>query len=128
MAKLLAITNRRLTKHLKIKKMKKEKLQSLKEELFTSEELKSGELKELVEIIGGAKPGTGKSDDCSDAGSDQTGTNDSTKYRSDSSETGDTVRATDGCNDALAAEVTRSIENYRINSHGVISGELMNEQ
>lgn|GEM_PF-1126932 len=109
-------------------KNKMKKLQNLKEELFSSEELKSGELKELVEIIGGARPGTSKSTDCSDAQSDQTGTNDSTKYRSDSTETGDTVRASDGCNEALAASVTQSIDKYRLNSNGVISGELMNDE
>lgn len=102
-------------------------LESLKNELFSSDELKSGALKELVEIVGGAKPGTGKSDDCSDAASDQTSTNDSTKYRSDSSETGDTGRAADHCNDLAAAQVLQSIHNYVATSNGVVSGDLMGE-
>lgn len=103
------------------------KLESLKSELFSTEELKSGDLRELVEIVGGAKPGTSKSDDCSDAASDQTGTNDSTKYRSDSTENGDTIRKDDGCNEPSASLVLRSIENYVATSNGVTSGDLMGE-
>ena len=105
--------------------MKKKELQSLNEELFNSEEILSNELRELVEVIGGA-PGTSKNKDCSDAQSDCTGNcSDTTKYRRDSSIEGDTTRKDDHCNEEAAQAVLTAITDYNKNSNDVISGDLM---
>jgi len=105
--------------------MKKKDLQSLNEELFNSEEILSNELRELVEVIGGA-PGTSKDKDCSDAASDSTfANNDTTKYRRDSSTEGDTTRVEDHCNEQAAQAVLKAIDDYNKNSNDVISGDLM---
>lgn len=107
--------------------MSKTKLQSLSTELFVSDELRSAELKELVDVIGGARPGTSYKNDCSDASSDQTGTNDACKWRADSNETNDTLKTSDGCNDLAATQILQAISNYVATSNGVVSGDLMGE-
>jgi len=107
--------------------MKKRELQRLNEELFNSDEILSNELRELVEVIGGAaSPGTSKDKDCSQAKDDCTyNNNDTTKYRSDSTESGDTIRADDHCNDEAAQTVLQAIEKYNKESNDVVSGDLM---
>ena len=111
--------------------MKKKELQSLNEKLFTSEEILSGDLRELVEVVGGAAtPATSKNDDCSSCTHDCTSNNnDVTKYRGDSSkgpEGGtDTIRADDRCNEQAAQAVLKAIDDYNKNSNGVVSGDLM---
>ena len=102
--------------------MKNVTLQSLNEDLFTSEEVLSKELKELIEIVGGASPGTSKDKDCSKSTTDCTFNNsDTTKYRTDSSETSDTLRADDHCNDPAALAVLDAIAEYNRTSNDVVS-------
>lgn len=111
--------------------MKKKDLQSLNEELFNSEEILSNELRELVEVVGGAAtPATSKNEDCSSCTYDCTGaSNDTSKYRTDSSagpEGGtDTIRKDDGFNEQAAQAVLKAIDDYNKNSNGVVSGDLM---
>lgn len=106
--------------------MKNKKLQGLSDDFFSRNEILTKELSELIEIVGGASPGTSKDKDCSKSSSDCTFNNsDTTKYRTDSTETGDTIRADDHCNEPAAQAVLDAIATYNRTSNDVISGDLM---